>query len=193
MYTLIGHPRNRSFRVLWMLHELGLPFTHIPAAPGSPEAVAHSPSGKVPALIVDGATITDSAAILTYLTDKHGQFTAPPGTIARAQQDSLTHFVLDEMDAVLWTASRHSFVLPEAMRLPAIKPSLKYEYARSLTRLTDRLQGPFLMGDAFSVPDILAAHCLGWGVAAGFAAPEGRLASYHAALCARPAYLAART
>lgn len=188
MYTLIGSAKTRSARVLWLLEELGQPFTHIAAGPQSDEARAHNPAGKVPILIDDGQQITDSTAILTYLADKHGQFTAAAGTPARAQQDSLTHFLLDELDAPLWTAARHSFVLPEDMRLPAIKDTLKWEYARSLSRLEARLQGPFLMGDAITLPDIIASHCLIWGIGAKFAAPTGVLAEYLTRLRARPAF-----
>jgi glutathione S-transferase len=176
---------------LWLLEELGQPFGHNPAAPHSAEVRAHNPTGKVPALIDGDATVTDSTAILTYLADKHGQFTAPPGTIARAHQDSVTHFVLDEMDAVLWTAARHSFILPSEMRMPAIKDSLKWEYARSLTRLAARLQGPFIMGDQMSLPDIIATHCLGWGLSIKFPEPDALLTAYLARMRARPAYLAA--
>lgn len=188
MYTVIGTPRTRTFRVLWLLEELGQPYIHLPAAPGSDQARAHNITGKVPVLIDGDAAITDSTAILTYLSDRHGQFTAPSGTVARAHQDSMTHFLLDEFDAALWTASRHSFVLPEDQRLPAIKSSLQWEYARSLTRLTDRFVGPFLMGDNFSVPDILASHCLSWGISAKFPRPEGAVADYHTRMRARPAY-----
>ena len=144
--------------------------------------------GKVPVLIEGDSAITDSTAILTYLADKHGTFTAAAGSLARARQDSMTQFLLDELDACLWTAARHSFVLPEPMRLPAIKDSLKWEYARSLQRLADRMAGPFLMGDEMTVPDIIATHCLGWGVAARFGAPEGTLAEYLARMRARPAF-----
>ncbi len=191
MYILIGSPKTRSARVLWLLEELALPFTHIAAGPQSPEARAHNPSGKVPILIDGDAQITDSTAILTYLADKHDQFTAPAGSIARAQQDSLTHFLLDELDALLWTAARHSFVLPEDLRLPAIKDSLKWEYARSLARLDQRLQGSFLMGDTMTIPDIIATHCLLWGIGAKFPAPSDALTAYLARLRARPAYLRA--
>ncbi len=191
MYTVIGTARTRTFRVLWMLEELGLAFSHLPAAPHSDDARAHNPVGKVPALIDGADTIIDSTAILTYLADKHRQLTACAGTIARAHQDSLTHFLLDEFDAVLWTASRHSFILPEDQRLPQIKASLKWEYGRSLARLSDRLAGPFLSGPVFMLPDILATHCLSWGINAKFAAPEGALADYHARMRARPAYLRA--
>ncbi len=191
MYTVIGAKRTRTFRVLWLLEELGQPYLHLPAAPGSDLAREHNVTGKVPVLIDGDQAITDSTAILTYLTDKHGQFTAAAGTIARARQDSLTHFLLDEFDAILWTASRHSFVLPEEQRLPAIKSSLQWEYARSLSRLADRLSGPCLMGADFSVPDILASHCLSWGISANFPAPTGALAEYHSRMRSRPACLRA--
>ena len=191
MYTVVGSTNTRTLRVLWLLEELGLPYTHLPAAPQSAEARAHNQAGKVPALIDGDATVTDSTAILTYLADKHGAFTATAGTVARAHQDSLTHFLLDEFDALLWTSARHSFVLPTEMRLPAIKKSLRWEYARNLGRLAARLKGPYLMGDQMTVPDILAAQCLSWGLAAKFPSPEGALADYLAMMRARPAFLRA--
>jgi glutathione S-transferase len=187
MYTLVGSPRTRALRPLWLLQELGLPYDHIACAPRSPEALRLSPTGKLPVLIEDGQSLSDSTAILTYLADRHGAFTAPAGTMARAQQDSMTQFLLDELDAPLWTAARHSFVLPEEQRLPAIKDSLRWEYARSLNRLAARLQGPFLMGEAMTVPDIIATHCLTWGNAIKFAAPDAALADYLARMQTRPA------
>lgn len=193
MITLIGSVKTRAARVLWLLEELGQPFTHIPAGPQSQEARDHSPVGKVPVLIEDGIIVTDSTAILTYLADKNGLFTAPAGSLARASQDSMTQFLLDEFDAILWTAARHSFVLPPEHRLPEIKSSLKWEYAQSLARLAARLQGPFLMGKEMTVPDIIATHCLNWGQAIKFGTPEGALADYLTAMCARPAYIRAIT
>lgn len=191
MYTVIGISKSRAARVLWLLEELDQPYTHIAAAPQSPEARAHNPAGKVPVLIDGSAIITDSTAILTYLADKHAAFTAPAGTPARAQQDSLTQCLLDEFDALLWTSARHSFVLPQEMRLPAIKDSLRWEYARNLAHLAARLKGPYLMGDQMTVPDIIAVHCLSWGLGVRFAAPEGELADYLARMRERPAFLRA--
>ena len=82
---------------------------------------AFNPAGKVPVLVVDGEPITDSTAILHYLADRHRALTYPAGTLDRARQDSLTQFLLDEFDAALWVAARHSFILPEELRMPAIK------------------------------------------------------------------------
>lgn len=138
MYTVIGMPRSRTMRVLWMLEELGQPYTHDPAPPQSPAVRAVNPSGKVPVLIADGVAISDSTAIVTFLADRHGALTHPAGSVERALQDSLTGFLLDEFDARLWLAARHSFILPEALRMPAIKDSLKWEFPHAEAALVAR-------------------------------------------------------
>ncbi len=72
MYTVIGTVRTRAARVLWMLEELGLPYTHVAAGPRSDGVTPFNPAGKVPVLIADHVPITDSTAILTFLADRHG-------------------------------------------------------------------------------------------------------------------------
>jgi glutathione S-transferase len=107
MYTVIGSVKTRTFRVLWLLEELGVEYAFQPAAPRSPEVLALSPLGKVPVLLDDDHVFTDSTAIMTYLADKHGQMTYAAGTPERAVQDGHTNFLLDEFDACLWAAARH--------------------------------------------------------------------------------------
>ena len=162
MYTVVGSRTNRTFRVLWALEELGVEYDHKPYSVRSAEALEHSPTGKLPALIAEGEVITDSAAIITFLADRHGGLTFPAGSVQRAKQDALLHRVNDEIDAVLWTAARHSFILPEEERVPAVKESLKLEFARSLDRLMEQIDGPYLMGDTMTIPDIILVHCGGW-------------------------------
>lgn len=189
MYTVIGTVTSRALRVIWMLEELELPFEHIAAPPRSEGVTAVNPSGKVPVLIADGVPITDSTAILTFLADRHGRFTHAAGTIDRARQDSLTQFLLDEFDAALWMAARHSFILPAELRHSAIKDTLKWEFARSCTTLVGRMgQGPFLMGEAMTVPDIILAHCLVWAQSAKFPVDPPELRDYGARMRARPAF-----
>lgn len=187
MYQVIGGKKTRTMRVLWMLEELGQPYENLSEAPRSDAVKRLNPSGKVPVLVDDGHVLTDSTAILTYLADKHGALTFPAGTVERAQQDSLTQMVLDEMDAILWTAARHSFILSEEMRVPQIKDSLRWEWAQTLERLADRIQGPFLMGDTMTVPDIICAHCLNWGTGIKFAVTPEPVQSYHRHMRERPA------
>ena len=189
-YTLIGAVKSRAFRVLWTLEELGLDYDHIDAAPRSAEVMRVSPAGKVPVFIADDVPITDSVAIMTYLADRHGALSFAPGTTERAHQDSLTHLILDEFDALLWTAARHSFVLPEEHRLPAIKDSLQWEFTRSQSHIVSRMDanGPFLMGETMTIADIPLAHCCGWATNAKFPITEPRLQAHMAIMRARPAF-----
>lgn len=188
MYKVIGSTKSRAFRVLWMLEELGQPYEHISAAPRSPEALQYNASGKIPALVDGDAVLTNSVAIMTYLGDKHGALTAPAGTVERARQDAMTLWLIDEFDAILWSAAKHSFVLPEAQRNATIKDSLKFEFERAAQQLSDRLEGDFLMGDHLTIPDILACHCLNWAMSAKFPPTDDKLSAYAKALRDRPAF-----
>ncbi len=191
MYTVIGGTKSRAFRVMWMLEELGQPYTLNPAAPRSEEARKYNPSGKIPALVDGDEVLTDSLAIMTYLADKHGALTAPAGTPARARQDAMTFWLIDEFDAILWAAAKHSFIFPEEARVPAIKDSLKAEFERAAKNLSDRLEGPFLMGDQITVPDLLAVHCINWSIGAKFPRVDDKLNLWAKSLRERPAFVAA--
>ena len=193
MYTVIGGTKSRAFRVMWMLEELAQPYALNPAAPRSDEARKYNPSGKVPALVDGDEVLTDSIAIMTYLADKHGALTAPAGTPARARQDAMTFWLIDEFDAVLWAAAKHSFVFPEEARVPAIKDSLKAEFERAASTLSDRLEGPFLMGDEITLPDLLAVHCINWSIGAKFPRVDDKLNLWAKSLRERPAFMAAMT
>jgi glutathione S-transferase len=148
-YKVIGAVRSRTMRVLWMLEEIGAPYEHVAAAPRSEEVTRFNPAGKVPVLIADGVPITDSVAIMTFLGDRHDALTHAPGTLERARQDSLTQAIIDEFDATLWMAARHSFVLPEDKRMPEIKDSLRWEFERAQEQFFPRMaeDGPYLMGE----------------------------------------------
>lgn len=189
MYTVIGPVQSRTLRVIWMLEELGQPYDHVPALPQSDSVVQINPAGKVPVLIYDGTPITDSTAIMTFLADRHGKMTYPAGSLERARQDSLTQFLLDEFDAALWLAARHSFVLPEELRLSAIKNTLRWEFEKSQKQLIHRMgEGDFVIGDQMTVPDIILAHCLIWALTAKFPVIEPRLSKFLAQMRERPAF-----
>ena len=77
MYTLIGTPAARPFRVLWALEELAQDYDIVPAKPQSKEALEYNPAGKVPILLDGNEPIIDSVAIIQYLADKHADLTYP--------------------------------------------------------------------------------------------------------------------
>lgn len=192
MYTVVGATKSRAFRVMWMLEELGEDYVQVDAGPRSEEAKKYNALGKIPALVYGEDVLTDSVAIMTYLGDKHGKLTAPAGTPARARQDAMTFWLIDEFDAILWAAAKHSFVFPEDKRVPAIKDSLKTEFARSADLLADRIEGPFLMGDEMTHADILAVHCINWGIGAGFPRVNDKLGAWAKTLRDRDAFKAAQ-
>jgi glutathione S-transferase len=188
MYTVIGSPRSRAMRVLWMLEELEQPYHHVPAPPRDAAVRAHNPTGKVPVLLIDGAAYTDSVAIVTYLADRHGRCTAQAGSEARLRQDGATQFCVDEVEGALWTVGKHSFVLPEERRSAEAKATARWEFDQAMAELDRRLgDAPFIAGDAFTVPDLLLGHCAAWADAAKMTKPGGRAGAYLDRMRARPA------
>ena len=189
MLTLIGSPKNRSFRVLWMLEELSADYDIKPVAARSEELLAVNPSGKAPVLLDGDDIIIDSVAIVQYLADKHDKFTAPAGTIDRAKQDSFTFFAVDDLDGVLWSNAKHDFVLPKELRHPEIKAACAWDIERAMKAFEQRLgDNQYVMGDEFTVPDLIIGHCAGWMKNSGFAWPDGKVTDYFTRVRNRSAF-----
>ena len=171
-----------------MLEELGAAYEITPSRPHTDTVVHGNPGGKVPVLHDGDAVIVDSVAILTYLADKHGRFTHPAGSIARAQQDAITQFCVEEVEGALWTAAKNTFVNPEEHRCGEVTDVCRYEFDKAMRTLGAHLDGrEFVAGDGFTVPDLLLGHCAGWAANAKFDIPEGPIAAYMARMRARPA------
>ena len=98
---------------------------------------------------------------------------------------------LDEVDGILWTNARHSFVLPEDRRVEAVKDSCKWEFNRSMGVLADRLgDNEYVMGSEFTVPDLILGHCAGWAVnTPGWDLPADKVGDYFKRVRSRPARL----
>ena len=189
MYKLYGSLTSRSFRVMWMLEELDLDYEHIATGPRTEEIYAFNPSGKVPVLLTDDEVITDSSAILQYLADTHNQFTFATGTIERAKQDSFLHFANDEMDSVCWAMAKHKFVLPKELRVSEVIKACEYDWNNAMNTLAKRLgENQFVMGDQFTVPDIVITHVIGWAKLYDFETPDSNLLEYFERNRSRPAY-----
>ena len=192
MYKVIGKPTTRAIRVIWMLKELGEVYENDPLPPRDKALADINPSGKVPVL-KDGADyIIDSVAICQYLADKHGKLTFPAGTVKRAHQDSFTQFAVDDVESTMWTAAKHTFVLPEELRVADVKRACKFDFDRAMTALSARLgDKTYVMGDGFTVPDLILGHCAGWAQSTGWTPPEGNVSAYFKRIRERPAFVAA--
>ena len=192
-YTVVGHPNSRTIRVLWALEEMGLDWELQPEKPQGDGIRELGLGGKVPALLVEGEAISDSVAILTYLADANAALTYPAGSLERARQDSLTQFAVEEIDGPPWLMAKHKFALPEEVRREGIRETAEFEWNRACRTLEKRFgDGPFVMGERLTIPDIVIGHCAGWGKAIGFQWPDGVIGDYFEALQARPALAEAR-
>ena len=93
MLTIYGVYRSRASRNIWLAHELGVPFKHVPViqhyrlpdakaadAPlhtRSPAFMKVNPNGHVPSIDDDGLVLHELLAINLYLAKKHGGPLAP--------------------------------------------------------------------------------------------------------------------
>ncbi|MDJ0704012.1 MAG: glutathione S-transferase N-terminal domain-containing protein [Leptolyngbyaceae cyanobacterium MO_188.B28] len=95
---------TRSARVRWTLLEAGLEYESIGnrvEVIGSEELQRIHPLGKLPAAIIDGQPLFESAAIATAIADlaPEKDLVAKPGTWARNLHYQWVCFVLTEMEA----------------------------------------------------------------------------------------------
>lgn len=187
-YVVIGSPKVRPFRVVWMLEELGLDYELRPFMPRTDEVKTLSAPGKVPLLLVGDEVISDSAAILTYLSDTYSKFTYPAGTLERGQQDAWTFRILDELESPLWSMVKHSFGLPDDLRSDAALQAARAEFNYAVANFWNIASGPFLMGDKLTVPDFLLVHIGDWAEQMGVDPLPVPYQGYLKRIKARPGY-----
>ena len=188
MLQVFGRVKSRTFRVVWFLEEAGIPYDLNEVAPRSEDAKKVYKNGKIPFIVDDHNVISDSVAILTYLSDKNKVFTQSAGSIERAKQDAITFRILDEFEALLWVAAKHTFIFPTEKKVPDIINILKWEFTRNQEKFVDEFNmNNFLCGERFLVPDILLVHCLVWAESINFSICDS-LTKYVDRLKERPAY-----
>ena len=167
--TLFEYSPTRSARCLWTLNEAGLPYKTVGGSAeviGSEQLLAVHPLGKLPAALINGRPLFESAAISTAIADlvPERELIAAPGTWARALHDQWVSFALTEMEAWLWSSELNaSELLPEEQRVPQIIAQNEAFFARSAAVMDSALsESKFLVEDRFSVTDIIVGYTLYW-------------------------------
>jgi len=184
-------PRTRSNRVLWTLHEIGAPFESTRVTPEgrrAPEHRARHPLGRVPAFeLDDGTMMFESAAICMQLADLHPEsgLIPPVGSSARALVYQWVMFGMTELEAWLyrWIADTRDGVSdsPGAGR-----------FAEAAEAIAAALEGKtWLLGDRFTVADIVCVGVLGSAAVRSLLEPWPILSEYVERGEARPAHVAA--
>jgi glutathione S-transferase len=184
-------PRTRSSRVLWLLAELGAPCELVKLAPeerGSAEHRARHPLGRVPALELDDGTVMfESAAICLALADLHldAGLIAPLQTPERALVYQWALFAMTELEGPLYRW------IHDAAENPGDSTG-RERFAAAAAAIESALEGrDWLLGDRFSVADVLCASVLGSANTRGLLAQWPGLEAYVERGEARPAFIEA--
>jgi glutathione S-transferase len=162
---------TRSVRVRWMLLEAGLPYD---SAGNSVEVFRSAelrsihPLGKLPAAIIDGKPLFESAAIVTAIADLVPEkgLIAGPRTWSRNLHYQWLCFALTEMEPYLHSTETNSieFVLPKSQHVPAIIEQNAMMWKRAPAVLDAALgKVDYLINDRFSATDLILSYPINWG------------------------------
>ena len=157
----------RSFRPLWMLEELGLPYELV-MLPFPPRASARwylekNPLGTIP-LMIDGDTrMTESAAICHYLC----ALSAPTSLLVEAGEEGFgaflnyLHFGEATLTFPLTLVLRYSRFEPEPRRQPTVADDYAKWFLARLRTLEPVLTGQdYLCAGRFTVADVSVGYAL---------------------------------
>lgn len=162
---------TRSARVRWTLLEAALGYESIEqgVAIFKSEALRNvHPLGKLPAAIINGQPLFESAAIMTAIADLVPEkgLIAKPGTWARNLHYQWVSFALSELEPFVQSTEINSidFILPKEQHVPGIIAQNAMLYRKAATVLEAHLERhAFLVEDRFSVTDIFVGYTLSWG------------------------------
>lgn len=199
--TLWGIGTSRTMRAHWMLLELGLDYVFYPVRSRTGETLTEefkrlNPRHKIPVLQHGSFVLTESAAILQYLSETFGRPSAlysPDSVQSRATMNEWSFFIISELDAgSLYVARRHESLAATYGEAPAAVEAGKAYFLHNLEAMAPRIaaDSPYLFGDRLSAADILLMTCLDWALLAGVGLPR-ILGPYRDRIAQRPAYQAA--
>ena len=194
---LFGTGTNRSARCQWTLQEAGVEYSRIDRRDMASveEMRRFHPLAKIPAAVIDGRPLFESAAICTHIADRvpAAKLIAAPGTFARAEHDQWVSFCLTEMEAWLWNTAVNMYVLPEDKRITAAFDQNVHLFKRSAAVPEAHLaKRDYLVEDRFTVTDIVVGWCLNWARRLGHLDEFPALSRYVQRLLARPLCALAR-
>jgi glutathione S-transferase len=189
LYSFI--PFDRGSRVRWLANELGIEITEhrLDARAGEHRGEVYrkvNPTGLVPAIVREGVTQFDSAAICLALAEAHREaglavFEGEPG---RAEFLSWYFFAASTLDAATYPLLVYKLFQPDEAMLEASVQRLMPHLAVIDRRMMDR---DWICG-RFTIADILVGHGLALQHRCGVDFAEyPALAEYHARLRVRPA------
>jgi glutathione S-transferase len=167
VYTLYYSPGTASMVVHLALLEAGAPhelkLVDLDArAQRSPEYLRLNPRGVVPTLVVEGQPLSESAALLMLLAERHPQspLAPPPGAPERGAWYSWIVYLSN----TLMSSFRLWFYPQELDDTPQVHAAVQRKIESVWDHLDTHLaaQGPYLLGERFSGADLLLTMLMRW-------------------------------
>jgi glutathione S-transferase len=155
-----------------------------------------NPRHKIPVLRHGEFVLTESAAIIQYLSETFShspEIYVPSDGTSRAKLNEWCYFIISELDAgSLYVTRRHDGLKHIYGEAPTAVESAKSYFLHNLEAMSARIgsDNTYLFGDQLSVADILLMTCLDWALSCGISLPE-TVAHYRQRVALRPAYQAA--
>jgi glutathione S-transferase len=165
MIKLYHSRRTRSFRIVWLLEELSIPYELATIAFNPPRYSfeQNTPAGKFP-VIEDGALVMfESGAILEYLIERYGNGRLAPasGSPDRGPYLQWVHFAEATALPPIGDLTRHTILLPEEARIPKVAEDGRMRAINALNVLERALAGKeYLVGNDFSGADVMMGYFL---------------------------------
>lgn len=169
---IYGIAASRASRPLWVVHELGLAYEHIPlpyqgGATRTPEFLALNPNGHIPVVDDNGVLVWESMACALYLAGRfQGEGDQSLAAVNHAEQAEIlrwSFWAVTECEKDALTFLMHTIAMPEERRKPQLAQEAERRLLPALRVLDQHLQTrPFLAGERFTVADICVASVLAW-------------------------------
>ena len=170
MYTLYYSPGTASMVVHLALLEIGAPHElrlvdFEAGAQHDADYLKLNPRGVVPTLVIDGRPMSESAAILMLLAERHPEAKLAPAS-GTPQREAWLQWIV-YLSNTLMSTYRFWFYPPElgaAEHTPAVHAALQKKIEGVWDLLEAQLQanGPYLLGKEFSGADLLLTMLMRW-------------------------------
>jgi glutathione S-transferase len=170
MYTLYYSPGAASMVVHLALLEIGVPYrlelidVHA-AAQRDPKYLELNPQGTVPTLVIDGKPVTESAALLIALADRHpdARLAPVPGS---SERDAWYQWVVYLSNTVAATFRFWFYPadLGASDHTPQVRDALRQKIEGAWERVAAHVAaaGPYVGGSEFSGADLYLTMLMRW-------------------------------
>ena len=191
--TFYTNPQSRGQIARWMLEETGQPYEEVILGYGTsmkaPEYLAINPMGKVPAIVHDGAVVTEGAAICAYLASVFPEAGLSPATDEeRAAYYRWLFFAAGPVEAAITDRYLKVEIAPEQRAMAG------YGSYDTVVDVLEQAVGSrdYVCGGRFTAADVYFGSQIVWGAMFGSLPKRDTFQPYIDRLTARPAYQVAK-